>query len=387
MSVSRLKDMPGIGVDKMGNAADAVADPDMLRLENLDTNIPPPPAAVAATKAAIGRDDANSYLPFLGIDDLRQAVCRRMGDETGHDYDWHSQCVISAGGLSGVLNSLLAMLEPGDEVIITDPAYAGLLNRIRLAGGVPKLVPLVVENNSWRLDLDALQASVTTKTKVVLTMSPSMPSGIVHTDTEWQAIADVVIRCNAWLLHDAAMQRLVFTDINPINPAGLPGMEDRTVIVGSVSKEYRMIGWRVGWIVGPLSIINDIGLVSLANVVCQVGIAMPGAAAALTTGDDGVTAATAEWKARRDVIWDQCRDLPMVRPDGGWSMLINTGALGMTPDDASRLCFERGAIAATPMTGWGDESKAGQYLRFVYANETVARLGDFRERLRRSWNV
>jgi len=387
MTVSRLKTMPGIGVDTMGNAADAAADPDMLRLENLDTDIPPPPEAIAATKAAIGRDDANSYLPFLGIDDLRKAVCRRLGGETGLTYDWRSQCIISAGGLSGVLNSLLAILEPGDEVVITDPAYAGLLNRIRLAGGIPKLVPLVVQDRAWRLDLEALRTALSDRTKAVLTMSPSMPSGIVHTDTEWQAIADFVIESGAWLLHDAAMQRLVFTDREPINPARLPGMAERTIIVGSVSKEYRMIGWRVGWVVGPKSIVNDIGTVSLANVVCQVGIAMPGAAAALNAVDDGVAAATAEWKARRDVISNQCQDLPLVRPDGGWSMLINTGALGMMPEEASRLCFEKGAIAATPMTGWGDASRAGQYLRFVYANEPVARLGDFRERLRRAWGL
>jgi len=387
MSVSRLKTMPGIGVDTMGNAADAAANPDMLRLENLDTDIPPPPEAIAATKAAIDCDDANSYLPFLGIDDLRKAVCRRIGRETGLTYDWRSQCIISAGGLSGVLNSLLAILEPGDEVVITDPAYVGLLNRIRVAGGIPKLVPLVVENGSWRLDLEALRRSLSDRTKAVLTMSPSMPSGIVHTETEWRAIADIVLESGAWLLHDAAMQRLVFTEREPINPAGIPGLAERTIIVGSVSKEYRMIGWRVGWVVGPKAMVNDIGTVSLANVVCQVGIAMPGAAAALNAVDDGVAAATAEWKTRRDVIWNQCRDLPLVRPDGGWSMLIDTGALGMRPEEASRLCFEKGAIAATPMTGWGDASRAGQYLRFVYANEPVARLGDFRERLRRAWGL
>ncbi|MCZ4279897.1 pyridoxal phosphate-dependent aminotransferase [Kiloniella laminariae] len=387
MSVSRLKDIPGIGVDKMGNAADASANSEMLRLENLDTDIPPPAEAIAATKASIGRDDANSYLPFLGINDLRKAVCKRMETETGSEYNWRRQCVISAGGLSGILNSLLAMLEPGDEVIITDPAYAGLLNRIRLAGGIPKLVPLIVENNVWRLDIEALYKAVSNRTTVVLTMSPSMPSGIVHTRDEWNAITDIVIKNNAWLLHDAAMQRLDFTNSNPINPAGLPDMLDRTVIVGSVSKEYRMIGWRVGWVVGPPSIIQDIGLVSLTNVVCQVGIAMPGAYAALTAKDDGVIAATAEWKTRRDLILDQCQDLPLVRPDGGWSLLINTGALGMSPGQASKLCFEKGAIAATPMTGWGDASKAGQYLRFVFANEPTDRLSDIRERLRQSWNL
>lgn len=386
--VSRLKDIPGIGVDRMGDMADRLADPAMLRLENLDTDIPPPAAAFAATHRAVDRDDANSYLPFQGTAPLRRAVSARMKGETGIDYDSDSQCVITAGGLSGILNALLAMLEPGDEVIITDPAYAGLINRIRLAGGVPRLVPLLVEDGGWRLDLDALRAAAAgPRTKVVLTMSPSMPSGIVHTAEEWAAIADVVTKTGAWLLHDAAMQRLVFDGRKPVNPAGLAGLAERTVICGSVSKEYRMIGWRVGWVVGPKPIMADIKLVGLTNVVCQVGIGMPGAAAALTAEDDGVRAATAMWAARRDVILTECADLPVVRPDGGWSLLIDTMALGMDPAEASRLCFEKGAIAATPMTGWGTPDRAGRYLRFVFANEPVERLIGIRERLRRAWGV
>ena len=110
--------------------------------------------AIEATRAAAERDDANSYLPFLGTDELRQAVVARLEADTGIAYDWRSQCVISAGGLSGILNALLAMLEPSDEVIISDPAYAGLINRIRLAGGVPRLVPLRVVVGGWRLDLE-----------------------------------------------------------------------------------------------------------------------------------------------------------------------------------------------------------------------------------------
>jgi aspartate/methionine/tyrosine aminotransferase len=385
--VSRLRDIPGIGVDKMGNLADALASPEMLRLENLDTDLRPPAEALAATKAAVEADDANSYLPFLGAEAIRRAAAARLSAETGLDYDWQSQCVISAGGLSGILNALLAMLEPGDEVIITDPAYAGLLNRIRLAGGVPRPVPLLVKDGGWRLDLDALADAAGPKTRAVLTMSPSMPSGIVYTAEEWAAIADVVGKTGAWLLHDAAMQRILFTDTPPFHPARLEGLAERTVTVGCVSKEYRMIGWRVGWIVGPPAIMQDIGLVGLTNVVCQVGIAMPGAAAALTAPDDGVAAATAVWRARRDCILKELQDLPAVRPDGGWSLLIDTQALGLTPEEAAARAFERGRIAATPMTGWGAPERAGRYLRFVFANEPVARLGDIRERLRRSWGI
>jgi len=387
MPVSRLRDIPGIGVDKMGNAADAVASAEMLRLENLDTDLRPPPAALAATRAAVDDDAANSYLPFLGAEAIRRAAARRLSAESGMDYDWQSQCVISAGGLSGILNALLAMLEPGDEVIVTDPAYAGLLNRIRLAGGVPRLVPLLVRDGGWRLDLDALAAAAGRKTRAVLTMSPSMPSGIVHDDAEWAAIAAVVRKTGAWLLHDAAMQRILFTDKPPFHPARLPGLAERTVTVGCVSKEYRMIGWRVGWILGPRDIMKDIGLVGLTNVVCQVGIAMPGAAAALTAEDDGVAAATAVWRARRDLILTELADLPVVRPDGGWSLLIDTQALGMTPEEASARAFERGRIAATPMTGWGAPERAGRHLRFVFANEPVERLKGLRERLRQSWDV
>ena len=387
MTVSRLRHIPGIGVDRMGDAADAARDLDMLRLENLDTDIPPPQAAIDATRVAVSRDDANSYLPFLGTDALRQAVVARLEADTGIAYDWRAQCVISAGGLSGILNALLAMLEPGDEVIISDPAYAGLINRIRLAGGVPRLVPLRVVDGGWRLDLQALAEAASEKTRVVLTMSPSMPSGVVHTAEEWQAIAAVVQRTGAWLLHDAAMERILFGSAPALHPARTPGLAERTVAVGSVSKEYRMIGWRVGWIVGPADIMKDIGLVSLTNVVCQVGIGMPGAAAALTAEDDGIAAAVAEWQARRDLILAELSDLPVVRPDGGWSLLIDTAALGMDPADASQRLFENGKVAATPMTGWGSDEIAGRYLRFVFANEPGERLSGLRERVRAAWSL
>ena len=387
MTVSRLREIPGIGVDRMGDAADAASDPEMLRLENLDTDIPPPHAAIEATRQAAARDDANSYLPFLGTDALRQAVVARLEADTGIAYDWRAQCVISAGGLSGILNALFAMLEPGDEVVISDPAYAGLINRIRLAGGVPRLVPLRVQNGGWQLDLEALADSVSDRTRVVLTMSPSMPSGIVHTAEEWQAIADVVQRTGAWLLHDAAMERILFGAAPALHPARMPGLAERTVTVGSVSKEYRMIGWRVGWIVGPTEIMKDIGLVSLTNVVCQVGIGMPGAAAALSAEDDSIGAAAAEWQTRRDLILAELSGLPVIRPDGGWSLLIDTVALGMTPGDASRRLFEGGRIAATPMTGWGSEDHAGRYLRFVFANEPCGRLAGLCERVRAAWSL
>lgn len=140
MTVSRLRDIPGIGVDKVGDAADAAADPRFLRLENLDTDLRPPQVALEATHAAVDRDDANSYLPFQGHLALREAACAHVAAAAGRGYDPGTQCVSVAGGLNGILNVLLATVEPGQEVVICDPVYAGLVNRIRLAGGVPRFV-------------------------------------------------------------------------------------------------------------------------------------------------------------------------------------------------------------------------------------------------------
>jgi aspartate/methionine/tyrosine aminotransferase len=144
---SRLAGMPGIGVDRMDDMADSLADPVMLRLENLDTDIRPYAPALEVTRRAVGADDANSYLPFLGQDGLRRAAAAHVGRMSDIAYDWRASCVISAGGLSGILNTLLALVEAGDEVVatdpITDPIYVGLLNRIRLAGAAPRLVPLI----------------------------------------------------------------------------------------------------------------------------------------------------------------------------------------------------------------------------------------------------
>jgi len=387
MTSSRLANITGIGVDRIGNAADAIGSASMLRLENLDTDIPPPKEAIEATKAAVGTDEANSFLPFLGMHSLRKAAAKRVSATTGLTYEPDTQCIVSAGGLCGILNVLLAILEPGDEVIITDPAYAGLINRIWLAGGIPKLVPLEVEEGRWRLDISALREAINDRVRVILTMSPSMPSGIVHNQEEWDEIARVARRTDAYILHDAAMERILFTDAPVIHPAAMEGMAERVITVGSVSKEYRMIGWRCGWIVGPKAVMKDIGLVSLTNVVCQVGIAMQGAAAALAAQDDGVASATREWRARRDFLLEAMNDLPVVTPEGGWSFLIDTHKIGLSPDEASRLLLEHGEVAATPMNGWGSPERAGRYLRFVYANEPVSRLTDIRERIRTAWKI
>ncbi len=244
MSVSRLQHITKIGVEQMGDLADSLDDPEVLRLENLDTDIAPPASAVAFTRSAIEDDDANSYLPFFGLDSIRQAAADLVGQHAECEYDWKTECVISAGGLSGIFNTLLAVLEPGDEVLMTDPTYVGLINRVRLAGGVPRYVPLVPSDQGWALDRSALDDIDGSRVAAALIMSPSMPSGAVLTKDDWQAIARFCERADCWLINDSAMERILFDGRKPIHPAALSGMHGRVITVGSASKEYRMPVWQ-----------------------------------------------------------------------------------------------------------------------------------------------
>ena len=142
------------------------SDPAVLRLENYDTEIPPHPDAIEVTRAALGRDDANSYLPFSGLDEMKEAVADLIARRGGAHYDPYTEVVITDGDGSDVLNSLFVLTDRGDEVILTDPTYAGMLQRVRLVGAVPKLVPLHGDAVGWRLDLDALGHTVSDRTRL-----------------------------------------------------------------------------------------------------------------------------------------------------------------------------------------------------------------------------
>ena len=378
MTVKRLEGIPGFSIDRV--AAAAGSDPDILRLENLDTDLRPPAAAIEATRLAVDDDDCNSYLPFTGQTALCEAVSDHLYKQTNHRYDPATEVVITCGGTEGMFNALLAVTDPGDEVILTDPTYAGMIYRVKLAGAVPKLVPFVWQQGEWRLDLEALSASVTGRTKALFIMSPSMPSGALLNAKEWDHIAQICRDKNIWLIYNAAMERIIYDDRPYIHPASLPGMAERTITVGSVSKEYRMIGWRVGWVVAPASILRTIAQVHIYNVVTPTGIAQTAAVEALKAPEEDVTSAVKEWERRRNAIVSQLDGLPIRSAAGSWSMLLDVKAMGYDSFKASELLLAKGKIAATPMRDWGNVN-SDQFVRFVFSNEPVPRLHDIRDRV------
>ena len=383
MSVSRLDHITKIGVEVMGDLADKLSDPEVLRLENLDTDLRPPQSAVDFTKRAVDDDEANSYLPFFGLNPLRKSATALVERQSGQTYNWETECVIGAGGMSGILNVLLATLEPGDEVLLTDPIYVGLINRVRLAGGVPKFVPLIPSPEGWRLDMEALEKIAPEPVKVALLMSPAMPTGCVFTKDEWGALTNFCKLANCWLIDDTAMERILYNDQPAIHPASFSGMRDKVITCGAVTKEYRMIGWRVGWAVGPAKIMADVMRVSISNVVCQTGIAMGAAAAAIKDPNDGIKTSVEEWKRRRDVAVEELKDFDVIPPDGGWSFLVDVSPLDMDAPTASKRLLDKGKIAATPMVNWGSKNST-KYVRIVFSNEPVERLKGLGKRFKDS---
>jgi aspartate/methionine/tyrosine aminotransferase len=378
MSVRRLDHIPGFNIDRV--AAAAGQDPEVLRMENLDTDVSPPAVALEATRAAIGADDANSWLPFTGRDDLKEAVAAYIERRGGPRYDGRREIVITSGEGDAMLDALFCLTDPGDEVILTDPTYAGMLNRVRLVGAVPRLVPLRVVGREWRLDLDALRGAVTECTRVVFLNNASFPTGWVASDEEWAAVATVCRERDVRLLYWGGFEGVLFDGRPTRHPAALPGMRDRTVTVGAPSFEQRMIAWRVGWVVAPGELVNDVSRVQIYNGLVPSGFAQIGTRAALEAPDDGLGAANVEWQRRRDETLRQLDGLPVIRPAGAWSLLLDVATLGLDCVEASRRLLAR-KVAATPMRGWGGPI-ADRHVRFVFSNEPTSRLAMLGDRVR-----
>jgi aspartate/methionine/tyrosine aminotransferase len=377
----RVKDVRGFGIDRTARAADAAQSRwPVLRMENLDTDLQLPPEAIPETVRGLETAQANSWLPFTGDMDLRAAISDFLAERTGHRYDPDREIVITSGGTEAILDVLLAVVDPGDEVLLTDPTYAGIVNRVRLAGGVPRFAPYEARDGEWRLDLDAFAAAAARRPVLAVVMSPSMPSGATLTGDEWRAVCEACREHDVPLLYDSVMERLLFDGRPLVHPLHHDGMDERTVIVGSLSKEHRMIGWRVGWVAGPGELVESVGWMHVYNTTTPTGIARA-AATAVLRGDQGhVADAVAELERRRDAILEALAGWPLIRPGGGWSLLIDAAAMGLEPPELSRLLLEDAAVAATPMTGWGGEV-ADRHVRLVFSAEPLDRLRTLPERI------
>ena len=379
----RMGGLPRIGLDIMGDLADeqdsAGAGEPSFRLENADSDIPPPEIAVRATRETVGEDAYNSWLPLVGLREMRQAVADSIRRDDGLDYDWSSEVIVTNGVQEGLLSTLLALLDPGDGVITPEPAYSGIINRIRLAHGVPLFVPLR-EERGWRLDLDALErAGAEPNAKVIVFNATNMPAGVLYTRDELDAIADLARRRDLWVVYSAVTSRLTFDVERAPNIATWPGMRERTIVVDGVSKDYNMTAWRIGWAVGDRAVIEHVGKAHMYNGTLTSAFAQAGVIAFLNDREGArayVRRCAAILAERGRLAAEGLNAVPglsCVPPEGGWWFLLDHRAV--EPDDAAfaHALLAEANVAVTPMGTWGPSTAVG-HVRIIFANEPADRL-------------
>lgn len=208
----------------------------------------------AASKALY--DPPNQYPPMLGVPELRQAVAAHNKRFYGLDVDWKTETMVSTGATEGLAACFLALIEPGDEVVVIEPLYDCYLPMIRRAGGIPKTVRLTPPH--WNLDLDALAVAFSERTKLIVLNNPQNPASKVFTRPELEAIADLVQRYDAYAVCDEVYEHLAFDRRSHIPLMTLPGMRDRCVRIGSAGKTFSLTGWKVGYLTGPEHLMQPI---------------------------------------------------------------------------------------------------------------------------------
>ena len=381
----RLEEVRGFGIDRGAAAADRPAEaPDwrVLRMENLDTDLPLPPEAVAATAAGLETPEANSWLPFTGDPDLRAAISDFTAERTGHRYDPEREIVITVGGMEGLLNALLATVDHGDEIVVTDPTYAGIVNRVHLAGGTPIFVPFRGRQRVAPRPRRA-RARSRTRRRAMLLMSPSMPSGGTFTR-----------RTGAGLRPLPRARPLPRSTTPPWSASSTTGARSciRSTSTGMAERTSRRrlalegaphdrLARRLGGGPGRRRSSTSAGRTSTTRRRRFRSRAR--AAAAVLRGDqDHVADCVAELERRRDVMLD---GLPGLAVRQARRRLVDAarrlGARLLGPR-ASRILLDEAAIAATAMVGWGGPV-AEKYVRFVYSAEPVERFAGSRNGSRR----
>ncbi len=211
-----------------------------------------PPGLLEALERAT-REGSNQYPPMLGVPELRQAVARHAARFYGLELDWQREVMVSSGATESLAAALLALVEPGDEVVVFEPLYDSYVPMIRRAGAVPRLVRL--EPPDWSLPVEALRRAFGPATKAILLNTPMNPTGKVFSDEELETLAALVLEHDAYAICDEVYEHLLFDGRAHRSLLALPGMRERTVRIGSAGKTFSMTGWKVGYAMGGPDVI------------------------------------------------------------------------------------------------------------------------------------
>ncbi|MGA2350090.1 MAG: aminotransferase class I/II-fold pyridoxal phosphate-dependent enzyme [Terracidiphilus sp.] len=344
----------------------------------------PVPAPVQEGAIQAIHDGYNIYTRLDGIARLRNAISAKQQRDYGLDYDPESEVLVASGATGGLHAAAMALLNPGDEVLIFEPFYGYHVATLKSLRVIPVLVPLAEPD--WALDLDALRAAITPRTRALLLNTPANPSGKVFTRAETEAIAAIVVEHDLFLITDEIYEYFVYDGVRHIAPATLPGMKERTIVVSGFSKTFSVTGWRLGYVtadarwIGAMSYFHDL------TYVCAPSAFQHGAAAGLEQLPPSFyTQLAADHQSKRARILSALRDAgfnPSI-PAGAYYVLASaTHIPGKTAAEKARRLLASTGVASVAGSAFFRPGHGENLLRFCFAKKDHE-LDDACARLRR----
>jgi aspartate aminotransferase len=317
--------------------------------------------------AAMGSLDAGftKYTPSSGVPELRAAISEKLKRDNDLEYD-PSQIIVTCGAKHACFNALLATINPGEEVLIPAPYWLSYPEMIKLAGGVPVSVPTTAESG-YKITPDQFREYMSPLTKMIIINSPCNPTGVVYTDNELAAIAEVALDEDIMILSDEIYEKLIYDDAKHYSIASFSNeVYNQTITVNGFSKPYAMTGWRLGYVAAPEPIAKVIDSLQSHSTSNMTSFAQKGALAAYKGPQDCVDEMLAEYakrRARTCEILDSIRRLTYVKPYGAFYVLVNIAQTGMDSTQFAEKLLEEQKVAVVPGIAFGDD----QTVRISYA--------------------
>ncbi|CAM1378704.1 pyridoxal phosphate-dependent aminotransferase [Fretibacterium fastidiosum] len=306
------------------------------------------------------------YTSNYGTPELRTAIADKMREKNRVGYD-PSEVLVTVGVGEGTFAGMAAFLNPGDEVLVPNPVWLNYIHVPESLGAVPSTYSLK-EENDYQVDFAELESKITSRTKMLVLVDPSNPTGGVFSRETLDRLADTARKHDLLVLSDEIYERLVYDGVEHVSIASLPGMKERTITLGGMSKAYSMTGWRLGYLCAPCEIVQACVRIHQYTVTCAPSFVQDASVVALRECDEDVEAMRREYQRRKDYVVKAINaidGLSCNNPKGAFYVFVNVKSLGRSSAEVAEYMLDHAKVALVPGSAFGSEGEG--YLRLSYA--------------------